>query len=222
MKRFLILAALAGAGSIAAYATDTCTGGQQEFSDTLTGTGEDNLLVGSTNCVMGAFTFSNFDVYTQSGFQNGETLALEVTTDSGSTPGLLALSLTCTADCPAGIGDYILTYTISPGPTSMTLYDGTASSIEENICNASSGIVGGYGELTECGSQVGTLSVTSTNTTASTTVTTAAIDYVTKDIDGGSESYQMPGGIVPEPMTLSMMGAGLLGLGLFGRRLRRK
>ena len=36
--------------------------------------------------------------------------------------------------------------------------------------------------------------------------------------DVSNEFYQQFGGSVPEPMTLSLMGAGLLGLGLLKRR----
>jgi hypothetical protein len=60
-----------------------------------------------------------------------------------------------------------------------------------------------------------------TTTTATTTViySPSGVDYVTKDVNGGSELYQTPGtASVPEPMTMSLMGAGLLGLGFFGRR----
>jgi hypothetical protein len=46
----------------------------------------------------------------------------------------------------------------------------------------------------------------------------AGTDFVYKDVNGVSEFAQT---VVPEPMTLSMMGIGLLGLGLLRRRARK-
>jgi hypothetical protein len=212
----LAVAALASVTSVTAYAADTCTGGQIEFN-TSTTTATNDLLQGSTSCNMAGYTFSNFDVYTQSGFALGENVELIVTTDSGGTEGLLALSVTTSSAMPSG--DYILTYTITSGVTNMTLLDGTASSIEENICSS----VSTYGESTACVGSNLNLSVLDVNnlspTSATSVVTFHSSDVVTKDIQGGSESYQQ---IVPEPMTFSLLGVGLLGLGLLGRRRARK
>jgi hypothetical protein len=48
-------------------------------------------------------------------------------------------------------------------------------------------------------------------------------DIIVKDVNGGSELYQTPGtSSIPEPMTLSLVGGSLLGLGFLGRRRVRK
>ncbi len=220
MKRVLVLAVLTAAASVSAFAVgDTCTGGVTEFTDTLTSANQ--LLTGGTSCLMGAFTFSNFDVYTQSGYQVGETVQLVVQTDDPGA-GILSLSVACTSDCPSGSGDYIFTYTVSPGPTNMVLYAGTAASIEQNICAAATGFLGGgYGNTTQCASTtLGSLSVGTGGSDGPVSVTASGTDYVAQDVDGGSENYQELG-LVPEPMSLSLMGAGLLGLGFLRRRNKR-
>jgi len=53
----------------------------------------------------------------------------------------------------------------------------------------------------------------------SSLVNASATDFFLKDVSGGSQFTQT---FVPEPVTMSLMGVGLLGLGILGRRKLRK
>ena len=222
----LAVVALAGLSSVPALASDTCTqasGGLTVIND-VSVTGNDDLLQGNGTCVMGGFTFSNFDVYTEIGFSSGETFSLVVTTDLTGQPGTLALAYGVSG---AATGDFILTYEISPSISGMTVLDGTASSVTENICSA---VDGTYGENSTCSEP----SLNTTSLLTNDTTTTEAYspvnpsgtgyDIVIKDVNGGSEIYQAPSSSssIPEPMTLSLVGGSLLGLGFLGRRRVRK
>jgi hypothetical protein len=218
MKKFLMIAAAIGLASVLslpALASDTCTGGVVEFNESTTSLTND-LLTGGTSCSMSGYTFSNFDVYTQGGWANGQNVELIVTADSGGTPGLLAISVTSNAGGPGAagsVGDYILTYEITPGALDLGLGNGTATSITENVCSA---LTGTYGTTTTCsGSALAQLTVNPTSPTATAGITTVSVDYVAEDVGGGSENFEQ---VIPEPMTFSLMGVGLLGLGLLRRR----
>lgn len=219
MRRLFSLFGLVALVSVAAYASDTCTGGDNVYTATVVTGDSDNLGTAGGSCTMDGYTFSNFDVYTQTGFTSGETFSLTVTTDSGGTEGLLAVAYSC-GPTPCSTGDFIFTYEITPGISEMTLIDGTASSVTENVC---SGLASTYGTTTACSSTP--LAVLSVDETGSPNpyqetvpVTYASQDIVAKDVNGGSEFYQA---VVPEPMTLSLMGIGLLGLGFLGRRIKK-
>lgn len=220
MRRLLSLFGMVALASVAAYATDTCTSGDNVYTATAVTGNSDNLGVAGGSCSMDGYTFSNFDVYTETGFTAGETFSLTVTADSGGTEGDLAVAYSVANCSSCAVGDFIFTYEITPGVTEMTLNDGTAASVTENICSA---LAGTYGTTTGCSSTP--LAVLSTDQTGSpnpyvetVSVTAAAMDIVAKDVNGGSEFYQT---VVPEPMTLSLMGAGLLGLGFIRRRVRK-
>lgn len=216
MKKFLLLGALA---SMAAFASDVCTGGGSSvtvFNNASVANG--TLLTSTDSCNIGGYVFSNFDVYAQTGFTAaGETFDLSVFVDTPSTDDI-QFSYSASSDgSGVAVGDFILTYTLTPGTPSMSLLGGTAGSVTEVICSSFDGT---YGETTTCsGTPLGTLTTNSPGQSVTdSNVTVSAVDYVAKDVSGGSELAQ---GVVPEPMTMSLMGIGLLGLGLVGRKLRK-
>jgi len=112
--------------------------------------------------------------------------------------------------------DGVFTFQASPGITSVTLGTAGTDIVTETICsNPFNGIMcpGTILNTSPLGSNSGS--------TATSAVTAAPTDYFFKDDSNGSDFFQEVGS-VPEPMTLSLMGAGLLGLGLFGRSRLRK
>jgi hypothetical protein len=111
--------------------------------------------------------------------------------------------------------DIQMTFQITPGVGSVLLETGPGTSITELLCADPTGPGG------SCASGALNVSVLfATNGGVSfSLVDPAATDYVFKDIAGGSGFAQT---FVPEPMTLSLMGAGLLAIGYFGRKRIRK
>jgi hypothetical protein len=114
--------------------------------------------------------------------------------------------------------DYHLTFQATPGITGITLETGVGSTVSEGICNSAFNLQNGS---SPCGSNLlNTAVLTASNGgTAFSNVTAATTDFFFKDISGGSEVIQL---VAPEPMTLSLMGIGLLGLGVLGRRRFKK
>ncbi|HML18232.1 MAG TPA: PEP-CTERM sorting domain-containing protein [Bryobacteraceae bacterium] len=221
MKKIFILAVLAGFGSVAAFA-DGCTG-TGASGDVLNvavnlaitnGTAVAGTSTGS--CTIGGYTFSNFDIYGNSGWASGAEIDLTVTVDNGGVEGAIAIGYSN----PVGtmtVGDFILTYTVTPGLTGIGLNTGTAGAVSENVCSVLGGTYGSFSGCAAGDSLTPDGPITSTGNYVIAPSSTGH-DIVTKDINGGSEVYQQ---VIPEPMTMSLMGLGLLGLGFFGRRIRK-
>jgi hypothetical protein len=221
MKKILIALAVSGASM---FASSTCSGpdasgsGVGSFANIYSGValGPSTVLAVDSldSCNLGNYTFSNFQVAGGAGDNftagalTGFNLAVII-----SAAGTIEFSFS-----NLGGGDMELYYTITGGVNNMTLQAGTTSSVSEVICatpfTAPNSTCGGTPlNLTT------PFGATSANPTAMTLVTPAAEDFVVKDILGGSEIFQT---IAPEPMTLSLMGIGLVGVGFLGRKLRKK
>jgi|HubBroStandDraft_5_1064220.scaffolds.fasta_scaffold23199_3 hypothetical protein len=220
MKKILIALAL---GSASMFATSTCSGpdssgsGVGSFVMIYSGValGPSTVLTpdSADSCSIGSYVFSNFQVAGGAGdnFTAGPTTGF--TLDAiVSAAGTLEFSFT-----NLGGGDIELYYTITSGVPNMLLQAGTTSSVSEVICATAF-----TAPNSTCGGTPLNLTtpfgVTSLNPSSLTLVTPANEDFVVKDITGGSEIFQT---IIPEPMTLSLMGIGLVGIGFFGRKLRK-
>lgn len=215
----MLLIGLAGLvlSGVASAAALCSAGGQdgpnpfQIVTGTLTQNGS---LTSSFSCSIGSYTFSNFDVFGNVINEPGGISNFTLTeSSSGLGIGFGFPNLSAFND------DFELSFQISPGVAGETLSAGPGTVVSEVIC---SGVVSGPGGVPECS---GTVLSQNPNWTASnggsssSLVTLAGTDFVFKDVRGGSSLSQT---IIPEPMTYSLMGAGLLGLGFLGRKLRRK
>jgi hypothetical protein len=168
-------------------------------------------LTGAGNCVVNGITFSNFTFTATTGFAANTPFSFSV----GLNPNATTLDFHTTNMGGSG-EDGVFNFQATPGISNITLGTGPADVVTESIC---SGPFNGI----QCTGQTlnNSVLVSNNGTTASSTVNPAGTDYFFKDDSGGSDFFQTVAS-VPEPMTLTLMGAGLLGLGLFGRRRMRK
>jgi len=183
-------------------------------------------------CAIGILTFSNFQ-YANEGGDPSPSITLLNPQPSPCVPA----AAYCLGLNPnligTGVQDLHLIFEVtSTVPiTSVTLADtgGTApDGISEHVCDAN-GVSLSLGTCTDSTPLLASLAVNN-DTTATVTLTVASTTiWIWKDINVGNtghlsafdEGFNAAASGVPEPMTLSMMGVGLLGLGLLGRRLRK-
>jgi hypothetical protein len=250
MRPFLVATALCALSSSAVFAANVCTGPGapgggvpgtlgylQIYGSGSTGADINNvtaqsgqvLAVDTTgSCLVNGTTFSNFQVVTSTILNTppatGFNLSLTV---SGTAPNNENAGFSYSSVSPGVVQDLELFYQITNLTAStMTLSSGSASAVTEYICGAPTLVSGS--PVTGCPNgdplTPGGLPLTTigAQTDGPVTIGSATIDYVDKDITGGSEVFQDPNvsGGVPEPMSLSLMGIGLLGIGLLGRRAR--
>jgi hypothetical protein len=217
MKRLMLLAAGVAAASFIASADPLCSTGFTLVNNQPT-TNTSVYVINGTNafgaglngCTVNGLDFSNFTIAGNTGWA-GQNLTVTVNA-VGS-----VFEISTNMNVASG-EDIELEFSITGGVTGMTLSAGGGAGVNETICSTPEPIGGGL--VGSCsGTTLGFGSVGGPVSVFSFPVTLAPVDWVFKDISGASEVSQM---ILPEPMTLSLMGAGLLGLGIFGRRRFKK
>lgn len=183
--------------------------------------GTSNIVGSTINC--GVFTFTNFTVTPNTGATVTVSLDQFAASSWDPTTGLALLSLRVAANS-TNLNDILLGYQVTGPLNGIDLTNPLTSvntSISESVCLVA--FVNG-----QC-SSLPTLTAGTNpllgapNTVVSNSFSTVQSAFILKDIrigEGGfisdfTESHHAP---VPEPMTLSMMGAGLLSLGLLRRR----
>ncbi|MGA3187820.1 MAG: hypothetical protein ABSF22_11990 [Bryobacteraceae bacterium] len=220
MKKILLLASGLIAASFIASADPLCSNGftlvnNQPSTDSSVYVidGTNTFGAGLNGCTIGAYDFSNFTIAANTGY-NGSTLLNVGINAVGNT-----LEISTNLSIAAG-QDIELEFSITPGVTGITLAAGGGASVNEIVCSTAepigSGLVGSCGGVTLGTGAVGGLI---SQDTFPVLTSPTGTDWVFKDISGASEISQL---ILPEPMTFSLMGAGLLGLGIFGRRRSSK
>jgi hypothetical protein len=200
MKKFIMMAALASLSSVAAFAAPACATG----SDSAPTVGNSFTLTGS--CTVGSYIFSNFSIYEANGTYVNTPFSVNIMVDPA-----FGIDILYTGE--PGL-DLHLTFQATPGIRGIILETGVGSTVSEGVCGSAFNLQNGS---SPCGSNLLNTSVltTSNGGTSYSVVTAATTDYFFKDISGGSEVIQL---VAPEPMTLSLMGIGFLGLGVFSRR----
>lgn len=222
--------ALAATSTVAGAATLPCAIGTN-LIENAAGTGNvnpgftmptSNISNASQSCTVNSLTFSNFQ-YTlapTTGFENSPFQILVNSLPSVSN----IVSIGFNPDTAAN-SDLQLEFQVTGTLAGVQLsYNGSTGAINEEVCTVymPTGVCSapaiGVGGLAS-------LSVSPTSQTAQLGFTTTQSSiWVFKDIAAGSGFFSEvnQGYMVPEPMTFSLLGAGLLGLGLMGRRRASK
>lgn len=172
-----------------------------------------------SSCQLGSLTFSDFGVNSS---PSGVTIALS-SVGTGVSGDEVDLGFQMTE--PIGVRpiDTILSYAVTGTLIGVDVsQNGVDTSIQETVCSAPfSGGICPSGDVLANYSNPPTPNGTEVFLTSP--VTTA---YILKDIQEPSQdstiSSFVNSQVVPEPMTFSLIGMGLLGIGVMGRRRSRK
>jgi PEP-CTERM motif len=222
MKKFLIIAVLAGAAT-SARAAVACS--------TLTTL---SAIVTAGSCEVGDKIFSNFSYTPGSGDPTSAQVGVTpVENDPSALFGLQFSSLIQTA----WISNFTLSFAVAVDQTAcQALYAGTASCFISGVQDQfQAGVAGASNTATFTGvhSPGGTISlnallvsnetgqITGLNTASMTNSYSGVASGTFPIAQFGMELFQGKNPTVPEPMTLSLMGVGLLGLGLMRRRMKQ-
>lgn len=211
MKKILMLAVALAAASSVTKAAELCASGES-----IIGTGGSiTVTPGQTytstfSCQLGNTVFSNFSVVTNAGFPATSLFNLALSVNTGGSELDFAVTL-------AAGEDLRLYYQIASGVDGMTLSAaGAGSTITETACSQA------FSGTTCNGTVLANFAASSNQTVSAAFSEIVPVDYIFKDIQAGNGISDFTQTIIPEPMTLSLMGAGLLGLGILGRRRMKK
>ena len=169
----------------------------------------------SGTCSVGALTFSNFSIFAGSTPVSITGFAASVFVTTGLNG--LAFSYNNLGNSTMGFDDIQFKFQETPSGliSDIFLSGGSSQNTTESICstafNTSESCPGG----TVLGTGSAGTGVTVHIAIASNPNGSNSIDYFLKDITGGSGVGQ---NLTPEPLSLSMVGIGLLGLGALARR----
>ncbi|HEY6346178.1 MAG TPA: PEP-CTERM sorting domain-containing protein [Bryobacteraceae bacterium] len=205
--RFLFVVVLLVAFSGIGFAAACVPGSLIVGPATLSG---GTILTSTFSCTEGAYTFSNFEVLGNTVPTPVPDFSVSTGPSTSASAYLLGLGYT---DITGTGADFFLEYTITPGVVSASLSAGPGVFVAELLCGTPTSGTCSTGILNT------TVLATSNGGSVSSNVILAGTDYVFKDIAGGSNVVQ---DFVPEPVTFSLMGFGLLALGFAGRKRIRK
>ena len=204
---FAILAAACFTTSVASAAS-ACVAGE-------------NILASGFSCSIGSLTFENFS---STNYNNTDThgnvfLDIGTVTSNGFT-----LQTILPTNGTTSFNDVNLQFEVAGGVSGvgLSLNGAPTAFVTENVCKTQQSA--GSGNCTP-GNLLAYLTAYGNNGVSTASFSTTDPIWIFKDIsDGGfpmSETTQIYTSGVPEPMTLSMMGVGLLGLGLISRRRKQ-